>query len=319
MTISETPDMRATIEIVTASQWITSVSQLAPKLQQSQRRELEDAARIAKHLTPSKRSHYLRARRHSEPVGLAWGQHLPGSMGKIQNVITAETETDETVLALVNGIDQEFQKQEVSFSMMILQESSYNLQPILKKSGYDSLCQVETLYQQLISERDQPVPPTLEFIPGAESDPAALISMIEATYQQSLDCPKLQEMRSTHEILVGYQNQGSIPTGGWSFVHHDNTAIGCLLMTAFRGERHWELTYFGLIPEARGRGWGIQVVEQACSRAAKAGAELLITTVDRTNRPALAIYKQLGFILLEKNEIYAKQLKDHQSSQISES
>ena len=80
-------------------------------------------------------------------------------------------------------------------------------------------------------------------------------------------------------------------------------------MNAFEGKKYWELTYFGLLPEARGQGWGTQVVERACSYAATAGAELLITTVDQANHPPLAIYRQLGFMPMENNEIYAKQLK----------
>ena len=192
--------------------------------------------------------------------------------------------------------------------MMILEESSSTLRTALKHAGYDSLCQVATMYQPLIPAREQPLT-RLEFVSGAENKRTELISMIEATYQQSLDCPKLQDMRSTNDILDGYQQQGAIPVDGWSFVHHANTAIGCLLMNAFEGKKFWELTYFGLIPEARGQGWGTQVVQQACSHAAKAGAELLITTVDQANQPALAIYRQLGFMPMENNEIYAKQLK----------
>lgn len=311
MTVSDDPSTQVTIEIATASKWIATISKLAPKLPQPQRQQLEDAARKAQGLLYPATFHYLLAQRQSQTVGVAWGQHLPGSMSQIRNVIMTHTEAEQTALALVNGMDQEFEKQGVSFSMIILEESSSTLRSTLEYSGYDSLCQVETMYQPLISARAQPLTSTLEFVSGAESKRTELISIIEATYQQSLDCPKLQDMRSTNDILDGYQQQGSIPVDGWSFVHHGNTVIGCLLMTAFEGEKYWELTYFGLTPEARGQGWGSQVVQQACSHAATAGAELLITTVDQANQPALAIYRQLGFIPMENNEIFAKQLKTY--------
>ena len=308
MTISDGSGTQLSVKATSAACWAAASCQLASQLQQPQRSQLQTAAKAALHCVKSETFHYLQAQRQSHTVGVAWGQTLPGRMSQIHNVILAQTETDQTAQYLVNAMDEEFEKQGASFSMMVLEEFPTRVHQWLETSGYDPLCHVETLCQPLPTT-NEPISAVLEFISGAENKRAKLISIIEATYQQSLDCPKLQKLRSTDDTLDGYQGQGLIPTDGWSFVHHGSTIVGCLLMTAFPGENYWELSYLGLLPEARGKGWGTQIVQQACSRATEGGADLLIATVDRANQPALAIYEQLGFTTVDQNEIYAKRIK----------
>ena len=316
MTISDGSALPLTVKAKSPSCWADAACELAVQLQQPYRSQLQTAAKAARRPGKSATFHYLQAQRESRTVGVAWGQHLPGRMGQIQNVILVETETDETGQHLINALDEAFGEQGAFFSMMVLEEFPTRVHQWLEISGYDSLGHVETCCQPLPTA-NWPASAAIEFVSGAENKRAKLISVIEATYQQSLDCPKLQELRSTDDLLNGYQGQGFIPTDGWSFVHHDNTTVGCLLMTAFSGENYWELSYLGLIPEARGRGWGAQIVQQACSQATKGGADLLITTVDRANQPAVDIYEQLGFMTVDQNEIYAKQIKTSSNREIS--
>ncbi len=317
MTISDGSTSSLNVKVTNAPCWANAASQLADQLQQPYRSQLQTAAKLAKYPAKSATFHYLQAERPSGTVGVAWGQNLPGRMSQIRNVILAQTESDQTAQYLIDALDQEFGKQGASFAIMVLEESPTRVHQWLETSGYDSLCHVETRCQPLPTA-NWTASPAIELISGAENKRAELISIIEATYQQSLDCPKLQKLRSTDDLLNGYQGQGLIPTNGWSFVHHGNTIVGCLLMTAFSEENYWELSYLGLIPEARGQGWGAQIVQQACLQATNGGADLLIATVDRDNQPALAIYEQLGFLTVERNSIYAKQIKIPAKTEIVE-
>ena len=95
MTVSGDPSAQVTIEITTAPKWIATVSKLAPKLPQPQRQQLEDAAREAQDLLHPETFHYLLAQRQSQTVGVSWGQHLPGSMSQIRNVILTHTEAEQ--------------------------------------------------------------------------------------------------------------------------------------------------------------------------------------------------------------------------------
>jgi len=53
--------------------------------------------------------------------------------------------------------------------------------------------------------------------------------------------------------------------------------------------------YMGVLPEWRGRGWGIEVAQWAQWRARILGRERLVLAVDAENGPALAAYVAAGF------------------------
>jgi len=56
-----------------------------------------------------------------------------------------------------------------------------------------------------------------------------------------------------------------------------------------------ELTYMGIVPEARGRGLGRQVVAKVAEMANQRELETVSLGVDRNNGPAQDIYQSLGF------------------------
>lgn len=56
-----------------------------------------------------------------------------------------------------------------------------------------------------------------------------------------------------------------------------------------------ELTYVGLVPAARGRGFGTLAVRAALRRATAAGNDWLTLSVDERNAPAVTMYRRLGF------------------------
>ena len=62
----------------------------------------------------------------------------------------------------------------------------------------------------------------------------------------------------------------------------------------------------GVIPDARGNGFGSQIVRFAIARAAEAGAERLVLAVDQKNTPALAMYRDAGFTHWDRRTVYAR-------------
>ncbi|MFO0849792.1 MAG: GNAT family N-acetyltransferase [Gemmataceae bacterium] len=55
------------------------------------------------------------------------------------------------------------------------------------------------------------------------------------------------------------------------------------------------MTYVGLTPSARGRGFGTLAVRAALRRAMAAGNDWLTLSVDVRNAPAVRMYRRLGF------------------------
>ena len=123
----------------------------------------------------------------------------------------------------------------------------------------------ELLYMSIERERIGDQPPELpfrlrSFLPGGE---AALVSLIDRTYQQTLDCPRIDGLRATADVVRGHQAVGEFRPELWQIVLVDGSEAGCLLVNVHPDVKHAELVYLGLVPEVRGRGFGCLLTRQA--------------------------------------------------------
>lgn len=142
----------------------------------------------------------------------------------------------------------------------------------------------------------------LRFAPVADFSQETLAEVIEATYTDTLDCPSLDGLRNIQDIVRGYRAVGKSGSSHWSLAVANGTPVGCLLLAAHPGAGDlpalpgpWELVYMGIIPSARGRGFGKQLIAQAQQIAAQYKASQLLLAVDAQNRPALRHYLDCGF------------------------
>ncbi len=65
-----------------------------------------------------------------------------------------------------------------------------------------------------------------------------------------------------------------------------------------------ELTYIGLVPEFRGRGFGAELLKFAIGRAMSAGVLTMNVSVDVRNTPAMELYARHGFVECDHREVW---------------
>ena len=137
----------------------------------------------------------------------------------------------------------------------------------------------------------------------------ALAELVEITYQESLDCPPLNQLRSARQILSGYRRATSYAPDLW-WIAYDRVeqAVGCLLMGRHQTKDHpvLELVYMGILPQARGRRYGRQLVRKAIRAAKETEAARLLVAVDRRNAPAVQAYEQFGLKRLFSETVWAR-------------
>jgi ribosomal protein S18 acetylase RimI-like enzyme len=80
--------------------------------------------------------------------------------------------------------------------------------------------------------------------------------------------------------------------------------VGCIIITADANAAQWELTYLGVVPEARGQGLGAQLVRRAQWMTNRADRERLVVAVDAQNTPALRVYDKCGFIEWNRQSVF---------------
>ncbi len=123
------------------------------------------------------------------------------------------------------------------------------------------------------------------------------------TYQGTQDCPELNGLRSGEEILIGHQAQGLFDPSRWWLAWEEDRPVGVLLLTQMFGEAGWDLSYVGVVLEARRRGHGRHLTQLALATARGHHAPQLTLAVDVRNHPARMLYESLGFQAAEPREV----------------
>ncbi|MDP7030175.1 MAG: GNAT family N-acetyltransferase [Phycisphaerales bacterium] len=121
-----------------------------------------------------------------------------------------------------------------------------------------------------------------------------LVQTLDATYEQTRDCPGLCGLRNTRDIISGHRAGGVVHDELWLAVRLRDETIGCVLCTC--GASHMgDLAYLGLTPAYRGLGLGRAILRDAMRRLARRGVTTLRLAVDSRNDPALKLYRAIGF------------------------
>ena len=118
--------------------------------------------------------------------------------------------------------------------------------------------------------------------------------LLEATYRDTLDCPGLAGLRATTDVLEGHFGTGA-RRRHWLLARERGVALGVCLLNLSPDGRGCELVYFGLAPEARGRGVGAVLLDAGLEAVARSGASSVSLAVDARNMPAKKLYESRGF------------------------
>jgi ribosomal protein S18 acetylase RimI-like enzyme len=180
----------------------------------------------------------------------------------------------------------------------------------LRAAGFEPFCELMYLSSEASDFPTAPPAPRVRFEHYSRANHARLVRLVEETYRDTLDCPRLNGLRDVEDVLEGYQALGHFAPERWLIVLHEGRDVGCLLLTTYCDPPIWELIYQGIVPWARGRGLGTDVTRHAQWLAAQAGAEQLVLAVDAANDPALAVYAAAGFRAWESRWVFARLLSD---------
>lgn len=145
----------------------------------------------------------------------------------------------------------------------------------------------------------------LSFVSYAKlEDPGVFHQLLLRTYEGSQDCPEINGVRTIDEIMTGHRAQGKHDPAHWWLAASGRDLVGVLLLVPLPESASWELAYVGVVPEARGRGFGRHLVGRAIEETRTAGVPRLTLSVDARNRQAWGLYIDMGFEVFDRREVF---------------
>lgn len=145
----------------------------------------------------------------------------------------------------------------------------------------------------------------------ARSDVDALV---ERTFEGTLDCPELDGLRSSEQIVAGFlESKAWDEQLPWRVLCEGSTPVGCSFVNP-HPKHIFELVYVGLAPEVRGRRLGRTLVQSAIEDCRRLGGHYLTTAVDTQNWPACEIYRSLFFSELRELGVWLPKIAKSQQA-----
>jgi ribosomal protein S18 acetylase RimI-like enzyme len=147
------------------------------------------------------------------------------------------------------------------------------------------------------------IPEKLTYRPYA-SVPDLFHQTLLRTYEGTLDCPEVNGVRTIAEIIDGHKADSRRDAEHWWLAFDGERPVGVLLISESADWETWEVAYVGVVPEARGHGFGKELMQKAVIEARAAGTRQLTLSVDARNRPAINLYRRWGFERYDEREVY---------------
>jgi mycothiol synthase len=246
----------------------------------------------------------LIAKHGKDIISATWIQFTPGSAAVIWPPSLDSPAARDLLAAAATLLD----KRQTALAQILFAATHPIDETVLSAGGFRRLADLAYLTLERANFPNR-MKTSLSFKPHADQHPERLGSMIARSYDGTLDCPELNELRSPAETISGYKVQGQFLSGNWYLAAVNGVDVGCLILAEHPPGDNLELIYMGVVPEARGHGYGEQIVRYAIEQSRASQAKRLVLAVDERNRPAMEMYRSVGFVMWDRRTVYGRMRK----------
>lgn len=249
----------------------------------------------------------LIARENGQPVGAALAMHQQDGISLVWPPVTSCQAVDSQAVeqGLMVRICDEIDLAGSQLAQVLLAPDDISEIELLEKHRFEHSADIFFLARPLTPDdlKGTPNDGTFEHDTFSQARIDRYESVIERTYQGSLDCPFLNEFRNGRDAIVSHKLSGRFDPAGWRIYRIGEQDIGVMLMNEHPDQDAIELVYFGIVPEFRGRGLGRRLLADGLQAAAITGRALLFLAVDCGNIYANALYGEFGFEELARRRV----------------
>lgn len=248
------------------------------------------------------------ARRHGRIVGAMLTQPLAGRAAAVW-----APEVDPfwgraaSAVALVRTALDDLRTRGFRIAQALLDESAQGHGPAdLEGGGMPHVTDLVYLERETRPALDvAPGLPAIQWRSYTPAVDAEFRNVLQATYQDSLDMPELEGIRSLDDILASHRAAGRFVAERWRVGRlADEPEAGAILLLSELPDRDaWEVAYLGLTPAARGRGLGRAVLAEALALASEHVSRLELA-VDVRNHPACQLYHSAHFLPFDRRAVH---------------
>jgi ribosomal protein S18 acetylase RimI-like enzyme len=251
----------------------------------------------------------LAGRRGSQLAAAMLGQQLVGRAATLWPPQLAAGESARTAPLLLESMHRQLAAGGVELVQLLLESRTAPAAELLAHGGYQHAGDLAYLVADASVFPTGPPRLKVELEGYSPEMRDRFVGVIEASYAGSLDCPLVDGLRRTEDVLAGYQAVGQFRPDHWLLARLDGRDVGCLLVADHSQQQQLELVYLGVVPQARGQGLGRALTRHAQWLARQAGRTRVVLAVDAANQPALGGYRACGFAAWDQRSVFVRSLR----------
>lgn len=188
----------------------------------------------------------------------------------------------------------------------------------LLSAGLDDLTDVDFMVCQL----DRIDPAVLELLGAADphddsvsvipttfaegAKPSRFIELIRRTYDGSLDCPSLAQVRSAELNWQVHSGATGFRPDLWTLYSTSDSDVAVLLVNDGERGDSMRIVYIGVVSSWRGKRLGTRILSQRLCELRDRGVRSVELVVDVANDSARRVYERLGFAPVARRCVFAR-------------
>jgi ribosomal protein S18 acetylase RimI-like enzyme len=226
------------------------------------------------------------------------------------NRVPAATPID-AARALARALCAHWQPQ-MHLAQLLLDPTDQTVRDLYVGCGFEVLA--ELIYLQKAVQESTPVslPEGFDLLTYESANHALFAQAILQSYEQSLDCPRLNGRRDIEDVITGHKATGTFDPTLWHLLRERGEPRGVLILSPAPHNDSVELVYLGLAPPARGRGLASRLMQMALNAVHARQRQELTLAVDSRNTPALSLYFRHGMRRIGSRMALIKELQPAQ-------
>lgn len=204
----------------------------------------------------------------------------------------------ERVLALLDELRGRLAEGAATLLQCLVPPSHRADEDVLAQAGFEYLADLVYMDRPVIPgarNRRLRALPELNWETYRADNHAVFAATIEASYDGSLDCPKLNGRRDIEDVVEGHRATGHFDASNWFLTRLNGQPVGVLLLARVPHRPAMEVVYTAVLPAARRQGVAEAMMRRALHRTEELGLLRLTLAVDAANTPARRLYEGFGF------------------------
>jgi ribosomal protein S18 acetylase RimI-like enzyme len=202
---------------------------------------------------------------------------------------------------------------EVCLAQALLDPAAIEEHEVFKAGGFLELAHLNYLERPIPRFRTVKHPDLPEDVSIELWDPrdrALMHDLLQRSYEDTLDCPRLSGLRSVEDILDGHLASGIFTPEWWHVLRVNDKPEGLLLFNRSTDSETIELVYLGVSRGIRGRGLGNTLLRHGLAHLDGERGRAVVLAVDKANTPAVHLYRRAGFRIAVRRVAFIRQVPD---------